>query len=292
VDLPRATRGGLGGCFTSIFLTNEQAEMAAVNYAMQEMNDVFAIADRAGGKFRVCKTAGEVRQALDGGAFASVFMFEGADPISNSLKELRVFYEAGLRCLAPVWSRSNIFAHGVRFRDPQVGEGLTEAGRRLVQECNRLGIILDVSHINLAGFWDMLEESKKPVVATHSSVKAISPHVRNLDDDQLRAIAAKGGTIGINFANSFLRPDMRGDATDTAVETIVAHFDHVVDLVGDEHVCFGTDFDGTTIPDCVKDAAGLPVVLRALKARGYSDDRLERVCNGNWLRVMREVWGG
>jgi membrane dipeptidase len=292
VDLPRAMRGGLGGCFTSIFLTNEQAEMGAVDYAMQEMNDVFAIADRAGGKFRVCRTAAEVGQALDEGAFASVFMFEGADPISYSLKELRVFYEAGLRCLAPVWSRSNIFAHGVRFGDSQVEDGLTEAGRGLVRECNRLGIPLDVSHINPAGFRDMIEESKKPIVTTHSSVKALSPHVRNLDDEQIRAIADKGGTIGINFSNAFLRPDMQREATDTDIEVIVAHFDYIVNLVGDEHVSFGTDFDGTSIPECVKDAAGLPVVLRALQSRGYSEDRLERICNGNWLRVMREAWGG
>jgi membrane dipeptidase len=291
VDLPRAAKGGLGGCFTSIFLTNEQAEMAAVDYAMQEMNDVFAIADRAGGRFRVCRTAQEVRQVLDEGAFASVFMFEGADPISYSLKELRVFYEAGLRCLAPVWSRSNIFAHGVRFGDAQVEGGLTAAGRDLVRECNRLGIILDVSHINPAGFWDMIEESKSRIVATHSSVKALSPHVRNLDDEQIRAIAEKGGTIGINFSNMFLRPDMQREATDTELEVIVAHFDYVVNLAGDEHVSFGTDFDGTQVPACVRDATGLPLVLRALKARGYSDDRIERICNGNWLRVMREVWG-
>ncbi len=290
VDLPRAMKGGLGGCFTSIYLSNEQAEMGAVSYAMQEMNDVFSIADRAEGGFRICRTVHEVRRAFDDGAFASVFMFEGADPISYSLKELRVFYEAGLRCLAPTWSRSTIFAHGVRFGGEQAEDGLTEAGRRLVHECNRLGIILDVSHINPAGFWDMIEESTAPIVATHSSVKALCPHVRNLDDEQIRAIADQGGTIGINFSNAFLRPDMKPDP-DTDLEVIVAHFDYVVNLAGDENVSFGTDFDGTLIPACVKDAAGLPLVLRALKARGYSDDRIERICNGNFLRVAKQVWG-
>jgi len=291
VDLPRAMKGGLGGCFTSIFLGNEQAEMGAVSYAMQEMNDVFGIADRAEGRFRVCRTVEEVRTAFAADAFASVFMFEGADPISYSLKELRVFYEAGLRCLAPTWARSNIFAHGVRFGTEQVEDGLTTAGRELVHACNRLGIILDLSHINPAGFWDMIEESKSPIIATHSSVKALSPHARNLDDEQIRAIAEQGGTIGINFSNMFLRPDMQREATDTDIEVIVAHFDYVVNLAGDQHVSFGTDFDGTSIPAVVKDATGLPLVLRALKARGYSDGRLERICNGNFLRVAREVWG-
>lgn len=289
VDLPRAMRGGLGGCFTSIYLSNERAEMNALAYTMDEMNDVFRIADRSEGRFRVCRTVAEVRGAWAADAFASVFMFEGADPISWSLKELRVFYEAGLRVLAPTWSRSTIFAHGVAFGGHLPDTGLTDLGRELVHECNRLGIVLDVSHINPAGFWDMIAESKQPILATHSSVKAISPHVRNLDDEQIRALAKQGGTIGINFANIFLRPDMTGDA-DVPLDLIVSHFDYIVNLVGDEHVSFGTDFDGTDVPAVVGDATGLPVVLRALKAKGYSDGRLERICNGNFLRVAAAVW--
>jgi membrane dipeptidase len=290
VDLPRARRGGLGGCFTSIFLTNERAELNPVGYVIDEFNDVFQIADRSEGGFRVCRTVAEVRRAFDDNAFASVFMFEGADPISWSLKELRVFYEAGLRCLAPTWSRSTIFAHGVAFSGNLPDTGLTPVGRELVGKCNELGIVLDVSHINPAGFWDMLAESADPVIATHSSVKALSPHVRNLDDDQIKAIANKGGTIGINFATMFLREDL-GHGSDVPLETITAHFEHIVNLVGDEHVSFGTDFDGAHIPDVVKDATGLPIVLRALKSNGYSDGRLERICNGNFLRVAAEVWG-
>ena len=289
VDLPRAMRGGLGGCFTSIYLSNERAEFAPLAYAMDEMNDVFRIADRSEGRFRVCRTVAEVRAAWEADAFASVFMFEGADPISWSMKELRVFYEAGLRCLAPTWSRSTIFAHGVAFGGHLPDTGLTDLGRELVHECNRLGIILDVSHINPAGFRDMIEESKQPVIATHSSVKAISPHVRNLDDDQIRALAAQGGTIGINFANIFLRPDMKAD-DGTPLDVVVSHFEHIVNLVGDEHVSFGSDFDGTDIPAVIGDSEGLPVLLRALKAKGYSDARLERICNGNFLRVAQAVW--
>ena len=289
VDLPRAMRGGLGGCFTSIYLTNERAEFNALAYAMDEMNDVFRIADASEGRFRVCRTVADVRAAWANDAFASVFMFEGADPISWSLKELRVFYEAGLRCLAPTWSRSTIFAHGVAFGGHLPETGLTDLGRELVHECNRVGIILDVSHINPAGFRDMLDESTQPVIATHSSVKSISPHVRNLDDDQIRALAKQGGTIGINFANIFLRPDMKGDA-DVPLEVILSHFEHIVNLVGDEHVSFGSDFDGTDMPNVIGDATGLPVILRAMKAKGWSDDRLERICNGNFLRVAEAVW--
>ena len=289
VDLPRAMRGGLGGCFTSIYLSNERAEYNALAYAMDEMNDVFRIADRSEGHFRICRTVAEVWKAWDDDAFASVFMFEGADPISWSLKELRVFYEAGLRTLAPTWSRSTIFAHGVAFGGHLPETGLTDLGRELVHECNRLGIILDVSHINPAGFWDMIRESSAPIIATHSSVKAVSPHVRNLDDDQIKALAEKGGTIGINFANIFLRPDMQANR-DTSLEVVMSHFEHIVNLVGDEHVSFGSDFDGTDIPDFIRDAEGLVHILREMKRRGWSDAAIERVCNGNFLRVAEAVW--
>jgi membrane dipeptidase len=288
-DLPRAMEGGLGGCFTSIWLSNERAEMNALGYAIDEMNDVFQVADRSEGRFRVCRTVPEVRQAWAEDSFASVFMLEGADPISWSLKELRIFYELGMRLLAPCWSRSTIFAHGVAFAGSLPETGLTDLGRQLVHECDGLGIILDVSHINPAGFWDVLHESKNPVIASHSSVKAISPHARNLDDAQIRALAEKGGTIGINFANIFLRPDMEHGG-DAPLDLILQHFDYIVKLVGDAHVSFGTDFDGTDIPAVIKDATGLPLVLRGLKQRGYSDDGLERICNGNFLRVAEAVW--
>ena len=289
VDLPRAMRGGLGGCFTSIYLEDREAEMNATGYAMDEMNDVFSIADRSEGRFRVCRTVAEVKAALADGAFASVVMFEGADPVSASLKELRVFYEAGLRVLAPTWSRSTVFAHGVAFQGDLPVTGLTDAGRALVDACNRLGILLDVSHINPAGFWDVLAQSRTPVVASHSSVKAFSPHVRNLDDEQVKAIAKKGGTIGLHFAPMLVRPDMTAN-TDYPIEWVVRTFEHVINLVGDEHASFGTDFDGAPMPDFLKDAAGLPVVLRELKRRGWSDGRMERVCNGNFLRVMGDAW--
>jgi membrane dipeptidase len=231
-----------------------------------------------------------VRAAFEKDAFASVFMFEGADPISRSLKELRVFYEAGLRVLAPTWSRSTIFAHGVAFAGTLPETGLTPAGFDLVERCNDLGIVLDVSHINPAGFWDLIKASRDPILATHSSVKAVSAHVRNLDDDQIKALADKGGTIGINFANGFLDPSMKWEA-DADMDTIVGHFAHIVNLVGDEHVSFGTDFDGAGIPSVVKDATGLPAVCRALKALGYGDGSMERICNGNFLRVMEAVCG-
>lgn len=289
VDLPRALRGGLGGAFVSIYLTDREAELNAVGGAMRELHDYLTLCDRSGGRVRAVRTPDELDRALDEGAFAGILHFEGADPVSYSLKELRVFYEAGLRSLGIVWSRDTIFGSGVRFTGPQPMAGLTEAGLALVAECNRLGILLDVSHLNPAGFRDVVRASERPFVATHSCVKAITPHVRNLDDDQIRAVAQKDGTIGIAFANSFLRPDMeRND--DTPLDLVLAHFEHVIALVGDRHVSIGSDWDGTDVPRVLRDAAHLPVLLRAFRERGWSDDRIERVASGNFRRVLRAVW--
>ncbi len=289
VDWPRAQRGCLGGTFVSIYLTDHTAELNPVGYAIKEIDDYLRICDRSNGEVRAVKTTAELDGALAEGAFAGIIHFEGADPISYSMKELRVFYEAGLRSLGIVWSRPTIFGYGVMFQGPQPEQGLTDAGFALVAECSRLGILLDVSHLNPAGFWDLHRTTSKPFVATHSSVQAISPHVRNLDDDQIRAIADKDGTIGINFANSFLRPDMGRD-DDTPLDLVVSHFEHIINLVGDRHVSIGSDYDGTGVPRDLKDAAHLPVLLRAFKARGWSDDRIERVCSGNFRRAVQAVW--
>ena len=289
VDWPRAQKGGLGGTFVSIFLNDRKAEQNAVGYAMEELNDYLRIGDRSGGEVRVVRTAPELDAALEAGAFAGILHFEGADPISRSLKELRVFYETGLRSIGLVWSRSTIFAEGVRFEGRQPTTGLTDAGLELVAECARLGIVVDVSHLSPEGFWDLVRVTERPFVATHSCVKAISPHVRNLDDAQIRAIADKDGTIGINFATAFLRPDMERNA-DVPLELVVRHFEHVIDLVGDRHVSFGSDYDGADVPRELSDATRLPVLLRAFERRGWSDDRIERVANGNFRRVLGAVW--
>ena len=289
VDLPRARRGGLGGAFVSIYVNDREAELNAVGRAIEELNDYWRLCDRADGQVRVVRSVEELDRALADGTFAGILHFEGADPISYSIKELRVFYEAGLRSLGLVWSRSTIFGHGVRFEGPQPEGGLTDAGRALVTECNRLGIVLDVSHLNAAGFWDLHRVTERPFVATHSCVKAVTPHVRNLADDQIRAIAEKDGTIGIAFANSFLRPDMQRN-DDTPLDLVLAHFEHVIRLVGDRHVSIGSDYDGTDVPRELKDVAHLPALLREFQRRGWSDDRLEAVCYGNFRRVLQAVW--
>jgi membrane dipeptidase len=219
--------------------------------------------------------------------FGAILHFEGADAIEPDLAFLRLSYALGLRSLGLTWSRPNAFAQGVGPDDTE--QGLTEAGKRLVHGCNDLGVLIDVSHLNDAGFCDVLKTSSKPIVASHSNCRALSPHPRNLTDDQIRALAANGGLLGLNFAVRFLWPDMAA-RTDLPLDRMVDHIEHVVNLVGIEHVALGTDYDGTQVPNAVSDAGKVQALVGRLRERGFDDEQVAAICHGNWLRVLRAVW--
>jgi membrane dipeptidase len=175
----------------------------------------FRIERESQGRVRVCGSVSDIRQCMNDGVLAPVLHIEGAEAIDPNFELLEVLYAAGLRSLGPVWSRSNAFGHGVPFRcpsSPDTGPGLSDLGKELVRACNRLRILIDLSHINERGFWDVAAISNAPLVATHSNAHALSPHSRNLTDKQLAAIRETAGLVGINFATSFLRPDGSGDA--------------------------------------------------------------------------------
>jgi membrane dipeptidase len=169
-----------------------------------------------------------------------------------------------------------------------VGTGLTAAGRELVAACDRLRIVLDVSHLNEAGFWELLSRSERPVVASHSNVHALSASPRNLTDAQLDALAERDGLVGLNFACGFLREDGRHDA-DTPLEAMVRHLDRLVERMGETRVGLGSDFDGATMPRAIGDAAGLPRLFDALRAHGWDDELLARVGHRNWIALLRRV---
>jgi membrane dipeptidase len=191
-----------------------------------------------------------------------------------------------------VWSRTNAFAHGVPFvfpGSPDTGAGLTGAGFRLVRRCAELGIAVDLSHLNEAGFWDVARLDGAPLIASHSGVHALCASSRNLTDAQLDAIASSGGVVGIVFAAAFVREDGADDA-DTPLAAIVAHVRHAADRIGVEHVALGSDFDGATIPDELGDVAGLPRLLDALGAAGFTEDEVRAIAWDNWRRVLGRAW--
>jgi membrane dipeptidase len=226
------------------------------------------------------------------GRVTAIVHLEGADPLQPDLSDLERWYERGVRSIGIVWSRPNAFAEGVPFRfpdSPDTGPGLTAAGRELVRACNRLGILVDVSHLNEAGFWDVTRLSEAPIVATHSNAHALCASTRNLTDAQLDAVRDSGGVVGVNFAVSFLREDGIVDP-ETPITEIVRHVDYLAERMGIDHVALGSDFEGAVVPAELGGAAGLPKFVEALRAAGYDDASVEKLTHANWLRVLDATW--
>jgi Zn-dependent dipeptidase, microsomal dipeptidase homolog len=316
IDLPRAREGGLGGGFFAIYIPNDSLEDSdakpgalpsgnylrdlppplelpyAQKHAFGMARLLFEIERASQGEVKVVRSADELQYCLDNNIFATILHFEGAEPIDPDLNALEVFYQAGLRSLGPVWSRSTAFAHGVPFgfpHSPDTGPGLTDAGKELVRACNQLGIMIDLSHMNEKGFWDVAALSDAPLVATHSNVHAICPSTRNLTDKQLDAIKESDGMVGLNFHVSFLREDGEND-TNTPLSLMVRHIDYLVERLGIDRVGFGSDFDGANMPAELRDSAGLPKLVEALRQAGYDDAALRKITHENWVRVLRKTW--
>jgi membrane dipeptidase len=253
---------------------------------------LFRIEAASDGQVKVVRTHGELAACLRDGVLAAILHFEGAEPIDPELDALEIFYQAGLRSLGLVWSRPTAFAHGVPFKfpgSPDTGPGLTEAGRALVRACNRLGIMIDLSHLNEQGFWDVAALSDAPLVATHSNAHALCRSTRNLTDKQLDAIKESDGMVGLNFHVGFLREDGGRDAN-TPLEVMVRQLDYLVGRLGIDRVGLGSDFDGAKMPQELGDAAGLPKLVAALRAAGYDDAALRKIGHENWLRVLGKTW--
>ncbi len=310
LDMPRMKKGGFAGGFFAIFSPAdgedlpddddvnppfacglEQSKALKKTLAMADL--LFCIERESKGLFKVCRTAGEIRDCLAKGVVAAIFHIEGAEAIDVDFKTLDVLHESGLRSLGPVWSRTNIFGHGVPFRFPSTGDtgdGLTQAGKSLIQRCNELRLLIDLSHLNEKGFWDAAKLSKAPLVATHSNALALCASSRNLSDDQLKAVRDSGGVVGLNFATGFLRDDGRW-STDTPLEFMLRHLDHLIKVAGENCVALGSDFDGARIPAAVGDATGLPNLIGAMRKREYGEKLIAKISHENWLSVLERTWG-
>ena len=313
LDLPRAARGGLAGACFAVFTAapphdayDDRAHLEPVPHerALREGLAQVALLQRmeraSGGRLRIARRVDELTESSpsaatgtrDGDGLAAVLHLEGAEPIGTGLDELEVLHAAGLRSLGLVWSRRNAFATGVPFGfpgSPDQGPGLTDAGRALVRACGELGIVIDVSHLNERGFWEVAELSAAPLVASHSGAHVLCASPRNLTDDQLRAIGERRGLVGINFFVGFLRADGKDDA-DTPLTLIAEHAAHVAQVAGPACVALGSDFDGATMPAALGDVTGLPALFDTLRGAGFTEAELEGVAAGNWRRVLAETW--
>jgi membrane dipeptidase len=313
LDLPRMREGGMRGGIFALFtsspgeeehegqvfggnpfsepLAEPVAHEAAAAETTAAAGRLFAL-ERAG-ELTVARRIEDVDAALtDGAPPVAVLHHEGAEAIDPGLEALPAWYAMGLRSLGPVWSRANAFATGVQFAmpsSPDIGPGLTDAGVALVKACAELGILVDISHLNEKGFWDVAKLEAGPLVASHSGAHAVTAASRNLTDAQLDAIGETGGLVGIVYATAFIRPDFADDP-DTPLAVIADHARYVADRIGVEHVALGSDFDGATIPAPLGDVAGLPKLLDALRVVGFTDAELEAIAWHNWRRVLDAWW--
>jgi membrane dipeptidase len=312
LDLPRMREAGMRGGIFAIFIRNpETADYRPARSnrpggagPAPELDHGFAAAassaaagrllalERAGG-MRVARSVADIDAAAEGGPPVAVLHLEGAEAIDPGLEALDFWHASGLRSLGPVWSRPNAFGNGVRFRfpsTPDMGPGLTDAGKALVRRCAELGIVFDLAHMNEAGFWDAAKLEAAPLIVSHAGVHAICANSRNLTDAQIDAVGATGGIVGIVFAPAFLRPDGVNDGTGMGLDLIARHARYVADRIGVAHVALGSDFVGTNVPDALGDVRGLPALLEELGRAGFSNSEVEQIAWHNWRRVLATCW--
>jgi membrane dipeptidase len=313
LDLPRAVEGGFAGGLFAVWIPPDPASMVrsvragesgagelppavdqsfALRMAISITATLIRLEAESSGRLKLVRTYSELVSCIDSGTLAAILHFEGADAIDPQLYALDVFYEAGLRSLGLVWSRPNAFAEGVPLRfpsSPDTGAGLSPQGKELVRRCNRYGILVDVSHLNERGFWDVAAISDAPLVASHSNAHALTPSARNLTDAQLDEIGKSGGIVGVCFSTAFSRDDGKRNP-DTPLSVLIRHVKYIVNRIGIDHVAFGSDFDGTVVPTEIGDASGLPKLLAALAESGFTHVDLRKLAFENWMRVLEQTW--
>ncbi len=316
LDLPRARLGGIVGGLFAVYppnppslpsakdrtaLTAEGYEVIMApaleyDYAHQAALKMITLMEQieadSRGDLEIIKDSKQLENCLEGDIFAAVLHLEGAEPIQLDLDNLPDFYERGVRSLGITWSRPNAFGYGVPFKfpsSPDTGPGLTDAGKELVKTCNELGIMIDLAHLNEKGFWDVAEISSTPLVSSHTAAWGLTAKARNLTDDQLKTMAESNGLAGIIFSVNDLDAEKK-PKDDAPISTIIDHIIYIADLIGPDHVAFGSDFDGTRIPSELGDARGFPKLVNLLGKAGFSVSEQEKICYQNWIRVLKESW--
>jgi membrane dipeptidase len=321
IDLPRMKKGGLNALFFSIYMPGTVTGPQAVHDSLERIAAVHRLAEELPGEIALCRTAEEVRQARREGKIAALMGMEGGHMIHNRLPILRMYGALGVRYLTLTHSVHTDWADS--SGEPARHQGVTEFGREVIRELNRLGMMVDISHVSDQTFWDALQVSEAPLIASHSSCRALSGHVRNLTDEMIQALAAKGGVMQINYLDAYLdqalfeynrraqpllREMMRtypgrenlgkwrvevakvyGPAPKASWERILDHIDHAVRLVGVDHVGLGSDFDGGSMPVGMEDVTQLPKITEALLRRGYAEKDIQKILGENTLRLMEDV---
>jgi membrane dipeptidase len=285
VDLPRLREGGVAAQVFACFTPVHEYHRSATRYAMRMIDGLHQAIAAHPNELLLATSAGDIHRAKVEGKTAGILGLEGAEPLGDSLAVLRSFYYLGVRVLGLTWNFRNEVADGVM--EGRQAQGLSSFGVQVVEECNRLGVLLDVSHLAPAGLEDVLRVSRQPVIASHSNVRVLCDHPRNLLDAQIEAIAGRGGLIGVTFVDAFLHQP----ASEATIEHALDHIDYLVRIAGPDHVMLGSDFDGAEMPQGLEDATRYPALTAGMAARGHSEDTVRKVLGLNFLRVFEHVTG-
>jgi len=326
VDIPRMREGGMNAIFFSIWIDGRTMGPLAIQKALDQIDAVRQNVKLHSKDMILARTADDVRRAHEQGKIAALMGIEGGHMLGNDIRMVRIYSDLGVRYMTLSHFYNDEWADS--STDKPAHNGLTDYGKEIVREMNRTGMLVDISHVSDKTFYDALEVSKAPLIASHSSCRALCNHVRDMTDDMIKALAAKGGVIQINYEKSFIDQAYK-DASDklsggvvalvdqlkkkcgddeacigktmaeqekqaiaegklphVSWERIIDHIDHVVKLVGPDHVGLGSDFDGASMPEGMEDCSKLPKITEALLRKGYSEDDIRKILGGNTLRVM------
>jgi membrane dipeptidase len=289
LDIPRMKEGGIDvQCFAAWvapkYYPNKSFERAT------RLIDGFKKFVRENKEIEQAFNSGDIKRINQQEKIATVLAIEGGSALEGELSNLDYFYKLGVRYITLTWSYSNQIADGIYERFPKSkksNQGLTDFGREVIKRMNELGVLIDVSHLSEKSFWQVVNCSKDPIIASHSCVWKLCNHPRNLKEEQIKAIAEKEGVIGINFCPSFLNESKRA-----TLEDVIKHINYIVDLVGVDYVSLGSDFDGiSSTPKGLEDVSCFPAITQGLLDEGYSKSDIEKIMGGNFLRVFKEVCG-
>jgi len=321
-DIPRLRQGGVGGQFWSVYVSPDLKGQEFVRATMEQIDLVYNMISRYPGTFQLALTANQVEDAFQAGKIASLIAIEGGHSIGNSLDVLRMFYELGMRYMTLTHNRSIPWADSAT--DVARANGLSRFGEEVVREMNRLGMIVDLSHVSPKTMHDALDVTEAPVIFSHSSARALIDHVRNVPDDVLKRLSINGGVVMVAFVPIFVskaaheyflkreaereRLKSLSGSNDLSVEEgvkrwvetnpepsaslndVADHIDYIRSVVGVNHIGIGSDFDGSAaFPKGLEDVSKFPMLTAELIRRGYSDEDISKIIGGNILRVMRQV---
>jgi membrane dipeptidase len=295
-DLARMRAGRVRAVVWALYTENDRGEHPVVR-TLRMIDIAERLAARHADAIALCRTAAEIERANAAGKTAAILSIENGVAVLDRIELLRTYWRLGVRAMGLVWNGRNAIADGCG--EEGAGSKLTSFGRAVVDEMFRLGMLVDVSHLSRAGFWDVAERAGaagRPFIASHSNARALCDHRRNLDPDQLRAVARSGGVVGVNFYPPFLRvpdPAAPPHTSGASIDDVVAHVEAIAETTGSlDHVGIGADYDGISSgPRGLEDPSCYPALAGALERRGLKPAEVEKVLFANFFRVFRAVCG-